>query len=264
MSIANNNKIIRVIIFGIMIIGLLILIFYPRISETGLAGFSLFPERNKSAVSNPFENLNLEARAVYVFDLVKNEPIFELNSQAQLPLASLTKIMTAIVARETHPRGQILKLIDSALAQSSNAAASSLASMDKNFIDLMNKKAKELNLHQTYFLNETGLDISKNVAGGYGSARDIAKLISYVIKNNPELFEVTTNGEFNSNIYASSTTLLIASKTGFTNLAGGNLAIVFDAGFEHPIVAVVLSSSKEGRFSDMQKLIEATFQYLES
>jgi D-alanyl-D-alanine carboxypeptidase len=45
-------------------------------------------------------------------------------------------------------------------------------------------------------------------------------------------------------------------KTGTTDLAGGNLAIVFDIGLAHPITAVVLGSSERGRFTDMRKLVE--------
>lgn len=254
MSIIDNSKLIKQVIFAVIVLILFFFVFYPKISGV---------ERVEPVKTNAFDNIILEARAAYVFDMAKNEPIFERNSLSQLALASLTKIMTAVVAKEISFQGESLDtIIDSALAQSSNEAASALASMDSNFINLMNKKADELELHQTYFLNETGLDISRQISGGYGSARDVAKLISYAIKNNPELFEATTNGEFNSNIYASTTTLLIASKTGFTDLAGGNLAVVFDAGFNHPVVSVVLGSSKDGRFSDMQKLIKATFDYL--
>ena len=211
---------------------------------------------------NPFKNLNLEAKAVLVFDLAKNEPIFELNPNTQLPLASLTKIMTVVVAEETKTK-DISKFVNEALEQSSNEAAIALASVNNNFLDLMNKKAKELNLNQTYFLNETGVDVTNYVSGGYGSAQDVVKLVAYALKNNPDLFEATTNNSsLNTNPYASTTTLLIASKTGLTDLAGGNLAVVFDAGFNHPIVSVVLGSSEEGRFIDAQKLIEATYKYL--
>jgi D-alanyl-D-alanine carboxypeptidase len=127
----------------------------------------------------------------------------------------------------------------------------------------MNKKAEELNLNQTYFLNETGLDVSKETAGAFGSANDVVKIIKYALKTNQDLFEATTNNlTINSNPYASTTTLLIASKTGLTDLAGGNLAIVFDAGFNHPIISVVLGSTEEGRFTDTQKLINAIFKYL--
>ena len=56
--------------------------------------------------------------------------------------------------------------------------------------------------------------------------------------------------------------LLIASKTGYTDLAGGNLALAFDAGFNRPIIIVVLGSSYEGRFADAEKLVWATLAYL--
>jgi len=243
---------------------LFLFIFYPKI--IGLPAISFPPASLREALragkTDTFSNFNLEAKAILVFDLVKNEPIFELNPHAQLPLASLTKIMTVALAEEIKTE-DISKLVDTALAQSSNQAASTLASMNTNFIALMNKKAEELNLNQTYFLNETGLDISKELSGAYGSVSDVVKLIGYALKNNPDLFEATTNNlATNTNLYASTTTLLIASKTGLTDLAGGNLAVVFDAGFNHPVVSVVLCSSENGRFTDTQKLIEATFRYL--
>ena len=55
----------------------------------------------------------------------------------------------------------------------------------------------------------------------------------------------------------------IASKTGFTDLAGGNLVMAFDAGVGNPIVIVVLGSSHAGRFTDASALIHATLKYFE-
>ncbi len=249
-------KIKQIITLTIAFAVLFFLILHPKGTEVYVN------QNNQPAKENPFNELNLEARAVYVFDLAGNKPLFGFNENAQLPLASLTKIMTVVVAKEITTK-DISKLINTTLMQSSNEAASALALMDSNFINLMNQKAKELNLNQTYFLNGTGLDISKNLSGGYGSAKDIAKLLIYAVANNPHLFEATTiNSTVNTNPYATTTTELIASKTGFTDLAGGNLAVVFDAGLDHPIIAVVLGSSKEGRFKDIQKLIETTFKYL--
>jgi D-alanyl-D-alanine carboxypeptidase (penicillin-binding protein 5/6) len=223
----------------------------------------------------PFDNLRLEAKSAYVFDIAEDKPIFELNPEAQLPLASLTKIMTVVVAKELMPESAFASaggVVDIALAHSSNEAAAALALMASDyissgsFLDFMNNKAKELDLRQTYFLNETGLDVSQNMSGAYGSAFDIVTLMKYAVENNPGLFEGTQYAQIgaisNTNIYAASTTQLVASKTGFTDLAGGNLAIIFDAGFYHPVAVVVLGSSKEGRFSDIQKLIDATFEYL--
>lgn len=227
--------------------------------------FLISPRGNLTEINGGldyFNNLNLEAKAVLVFDLVTDKPIFEFNSNVQLPLASLTKIMTVVMAEETKIK-DISKLVDKTLMQSKNEAAIALASANNNFVDLMNKKAEELSLNQTYFLNETGLDISKQTAGALGSANDVAKLITYALKNNQGLFEATlTDSYLNTNPFATTTTLLIASKTGLTDLAGGNLAIVFDAGFNHPVVSVVLGSSEKGRFTDTKKLIDATFKYL--
>ncbi len=56
----------------------------------------------------------------------------------------------------------------------------------------------------------------------------------------------------------------MASKTGFSDLAGGNLAVVYDAGINHPIVAVILGSTYTDRFIDMVELIKATNIYLSS
>ncbi len=250
--------------------------------------FFLFSHKNETAVflqenageiaavvAGPFDNLRLEAKSAYVFDIAEDKPIFELNSEAQLPLASLTKIMTVVSAKELMSESAFVSaggVVDRALVNSSNEAAAALALMASDyirygsFLDFMNNKAKELDLRQTYFLNETGLDVSQNMSGAYGSASDIVTLMKYAVENNLGLFESTRYAQTgvisNTNIYAASTTQLIASKTGFTDLAGGNLAIIFDAGFYHPIAVVVLGSSKEGRFTDAQKLIDATFEYL--
>ena len=135
---------------------LFLFIFYPKI--IGLPAISLKTDTKGNlteTAGRPFDGLNLEARAVLVFDLAKNESIFELNPNTQLPLASLTKIMTVIVAEEIispSEKKNISADIDAALSRSSNKAASNIAALAKNFIDLMNKKAEELNLNQTYFL----------------------------------------------------------------------------------------------------------------
>jgi D-alanyl-D-alanine carboxypeptidase len=51
---------------------------------------------------------------------------------------------------------------------------------------------------------------------------------------------------------------LIAGKTGYSDLAGGNLTIVFDAGIQHPVVVAVLGSTYEGRFDDVNALVKAS------
>ena len=58
--------------------------------------------------------------------------------------------------------------------------------------------------------------------------------------------------------------MLIASKTGYTDLAGGNLVIAFDAGFNHPIIVSVLGSTIDGRFTDAEALVWAALAYLQN
>lgn len=281
--------------------------------ETALLKIS--NEKTNLAATPPslFPAIELEAKAVYVFDLANNKEIFAKNSEAQLPLASLAKLMTAVVARESlesdfaitiskealNQEGDngfsagekwlLDDLIDIMLVSSSNDAAYAVAAsgfqlaasgsnqsyqsnQNDKFIELMNKKAKELNLEQTFFLNETGLDVNSETSGVYGSAKDITFLIKYILENEPEILAKTREESFlavslgekprdfeNTNKIVNKIPGFIAGKTGYTDLAGGNLAIVFDAGFNHPIIAVVLGSSFEGRFNDMEKLVAASY-----
>ncbi len=66
----------------------------------------------------------------------------------------------------------------------------------------------------------------------------------------------------NTNKDVRSFTGVIASKTGFTDLAGGNLAFMFEAGPMRPIAIVVLGSTAEDRFTDVKKLISASLEYI--
>jgi D-alanyl-D-alanine carboxypeptidase len=60
----------------------------------------------------------------------------------------------------------------------------------------------------------------------------------------------------NTNIIIEKIPNLFFSKTGFTTLAGGNLTVVFENKAGHILAITLLGSTKEGRFSDMGKLVE--------
>jgi D-alanyl-D-alanine carboxypeptidase len=64
----------------------------------------------------------------------------------------------------------------------------------------------------------------------------------------------------NTDIIVQSVPSLIAGKTGYTVLAGGNLTIIFDAGVQQPIAVVVLGSSYNGRFDDIKKLVDSSIK----
>ncbi|MEQ1561632.1 MAG: hypothetical protein ABL899_02850, partial [Nitrospira sp.] len=143
----------------------------------------------------------------------------------------------------------------------------------KNFISKMNTRAQELDMKQTYFINESGLDVGQ-VSGGNGSAIDVAKLMAYILKNHPKLLEATKYKEItidsiskshkikNTNISVNEIPELIASKTGFTDMAGGNLVVAFDSSIGRPIIVVVLGSTEVGRFEDVKALVNASLKYV--
>jgi D-alanyl-D-alanine carboxypeptidase len=256
--------------------------------------------------TSPFEDILLEAQAVYVWDSVTKETLYSQNAEAQLPLASLAKIMVAIVASERLPRSTLVTISDNALQEdsddgllrgekwrledlldfilvaSSNDGAAAVAeafsaekSAENDFVVTMNIEAQALGLSQTYFLNSSGLDINDEELGGsFGSARDIAHMFAYAIKHIPRTLEATRYNELaimslddvvhnvkNTNVALDTLPWVIGSKTGYTDNAGGNLVVAFDAGLAHPVIAVVLASSIEGRFTDMEKLVATTFEH---
>ncbi len=215
-----------------------------------------------------------------------------------MPLASITKLMSGFIALDVLPatttvtiskddialgsasglvlgeKWKLKDLLNFSLINSSNdgihaisAAIDSLYS--RKTLELMNERAGNLGLKDTFFFNSTGLDIDGIVSGAYSSASDVAMLLKNILAQNPTLFDSTKYSaqKFvsesnilhvakNTNLIINTIPGLIASKTGLTDLAGGNLAIIFDAGFSHPIIAVVLGSSEEGRFKDMELLIK--------
>ena len=283
------------------------------------------PEQKKVA-EDPFAKITLEARAVFVYDLTTGKTLFSKNENEKLPLASITKIMTTLVARDHTSSGMVVTLtkddlsaegdtglrpgerwrmadlLDVMLIVSSNDAAHAVASFvgsngqsisegdeavaRTQFIKMMNEKAHQLGFNSMEFFNESGLDISgvvnergtknaRDTAGGYGSARDVSLLFSELWKKYPTAVEITTHKDARitsqngiAHILPNTDEALghfpgvIGSKTGYTTLAGGNLAIIFDVGIGHPVVAVVLGSTYNGRFEDMVKLVKATLKTL--
>ena len=257
---------------------------------------------------NPFTPLKLDAKAVYVYDTVDKKVLYEYNSNASLPLASLTKLMTAVTAKKLIPADSIItidkdalaedgdtglkpgerwpfqKLLEFTLVVSSNDGAHALASAamsstaqtqgdGKDFITEMNRTASSLGLHTMRFFNPTGLDISTTEAGAYGSAEDISKLLAYIIANNRSMLEATSHDSIriasadtihtaqNTNIAVDNLPGLIASKTGYSDLAGGNLSVAVDIGVNHPVIVTVLGSGYDTRFDDIKKLVAATFNH---
>ncbi len=241
----------------------------------------------------------IKARAAVLYDATTGEILYEKNAEAQLPLASLTKLMAVATVLAVAPKEQVatIKLQDLApdgdwhfrvgevwpladllrfglVASSNDAIAAAAASIDENIISAMNRTAGELGLTHTYFLNPTGLDVDTEMAGAYGSARDVAVLASVFLREYPVLFEATARPKVS--IHSGTHTLtatstagalisipgFIGAKTGYTDLAGGNLVAAFDLEVGRPVMIAVLGSTREGRFEDVRTIIEAAHTQL--
>ncbi len=243
------------------------------------------------------QNVNIQAKAAYVKDLNTGKILYAKNENEKLPLASLTKIMTALVAKKNADSNQLVKISDSDLATegeyylasqeifklkdliditmsgSVNDTATAISGVLNNesaFIVEMNATAKQIGLNETTFQNPTGLDTNVFTASAKGSAKDVTTLLQYVIFNYPDIFEATTvrnvsvrstdgivHNIKNTNEITGQINGLIASKTGYTDLAGGNLALIFDRGLNEPVAIVILGSpNSETRFDDALEIIQ--------
>lgn len=301
---------------GVLMFSLVVLAFLNtgirvKSGSMPVANVHMAAEATTTRNTDAYKNLDLGAHSVIVWDIRDHKAIYEQNAGAVRPLASITKIMTAVTALDLVSKNTIVRvspdslsadgdsglfadeswklkdLLDLSLVMSSNDGASAIAAAAGNaylgteqslagqavFVRKMNEKASALGLSDMHFINPTGLDQGSQT-GGTGSARDVAKLFEYALKKYPEAIEATRyesisvtsldqirHTAVNTNLDINKIPGIIASKTGYTDYSGGNLAVVFDAGLNNPVVVVALGSTYEGRFSDVDKLVRATQSY---
>lgn len=230
-------------------------------------------------------NAALRSEIAYVQDLESSTVLYEKNSQEVRPIASITKLMTALVVTEAgQDMNEILEITEAdidrlkfsssrlsvgarlsradmlhlALMSSENRAANALGRYYPGglpaFVRAMNDKARALGMRQTQFVEPTGLS-SDNVS----SPRDLVKLLART-KTQPLIHQYTTQGQYsvqvgrgrellfnNTNrLVKNSNWDILVSKTGFINEAGECLVML--TRIEDRDVAIVLLNSN-GRYS---------------
>lgn len=235
---------------------------------------------------------DIRAEAAIIYNPENGKVLWESNSQVQRSIASITKVMTAIVflekpadltqtyavehsdvfqASTTHLRAgyevtpdDLLHLM---LIASDNAAARMLARISPygydGFIQRMNEKAKELGLSSTHYADPSGL-----LADNESSAYDLARLITYV-SGDERISSIMKTAYYTVNagrhqIQIHSTNQLVragdvdveAGKTGFISKAGYCLATLLRLPQGGPEVAVVVlgAHSNAGRFWETRHL----------
>ena len=203
---------------------------------------------------------------VILYNLNDDSILYEENSSRKVQIASLTKIMTAIVtiennkdlSQEVEITSEVFKGIEEyskagfklndkatyeellygvLLSSGADAVNAIVANMGGNekFVSLMNEKAKELNLTNTKFDNAIGMDSENN----YSTAKDLAELLKYSLQNETfkKIFTTRTYNIDRLNLKLSSTLIKYASsgidisyikgaKSGFTDGAGYCLASI--------------------------------------
>ena len=170
-----------------------------------------------------FANPNIKARTAILIDYHSNEILFELEADMQIYPASMTKIMTAIVAFDLIKKNKLSlddkftisdnawrlsqagyssmfimindqvsveNLLKGIIIASGNdaciALAEGIAGSEENFAEMMNEKAGEIGMSATNFTNASGINDPDNVS----TVRDIALMSSHLIKNYPNFYEL--------------------------------------------------------------------------
>lgn len=253
---------------------------------------NIWAPKNGKVMGSNINKPEISAKAAFVYDLSKDVVLYEKNSRSRLPIASLTKIMTAVIALENKKNndkyavakdalvgensmgltdGESLtleELLYGLILPSGNDAAETLAENypagRQAFISAMNAKARTLGLSNTNFTNPSGLEGDGNQ---YSTTYDLLVITKYALSNFPLFNKVVSTyyyeipyTEDHKAFYLYNDTNLLTTypgvkgvKTGFTDEA--NLCLVTYLDYDgHKIIGVILGSNN--RREEMKELLD--------
>ncbi len=182
-----------------------------------------------SLTTKLFSNPNIQARTGILVDYHSDEILYELDPDAQIYPASMTKIMTSIIAFDLikanklslddqftvsenawrlsqagyssmfimiNDQVSVENLLKGIIIASGNdacvALAEGIAGSEQNFADMMNEKAGEIGMTSSNFTNSSGINDPDNIS----TVRDIALMSKYLIKNYPNYYELFAEKTF--------------------------------------------------------------------
>ena len=245
--------------------------------------------------------ITVSAKSAYLTDENLNEEIFEMNADNRYPIASMVKIMTALIAFEEVDKGNVSldekicishnamsmggsqmfleegleypmsDLLKGIIVVSANdacvAVAERVSGSEEAFVQRMNKRAEELKLKNTNFVNCTGLP----AVNGYSSARDCAVMLSELLKH-PKYHDYSTiwledyvHPDGRVTCFTNTNKLIRfyqgcdGGKTGFTNEAGFCLSATAERNGVRLISVVIGESDSKVRFEDSKKMFNYAF-----
>ena len=247
--------------------------------------------------------LDVAGKSALLMEIATGTVLYESNAHEQLAPASVTKVMTMLLIMEAIDSGKIrwddtvtaseaaaekggsqiyLKvgesmsvsdMVKSIAVSSANdcacAMAEHLAGSEGAFVEMMNARAKELGMHDTNFVNCTGLDDGEDAVKHRTSAHDIAVMSRQLLKYHPDITKYTTiwmdtvrNGAFglsNTNkmirFYQGATGL----KTGFTSGAGYCLSASAERDGLGLIAVVMGCETSQDRFGACKSMLDYGF-----
>ncbi|MBI2314734.1 D-alanyl-D-alanine carboxypeptidase [Candidatus Daviesbacteria bacterium] len=271
----------------------------PLIKQENVLGINLWlPQVLDSKLNAP----KITAKAALFIDTKDGKTLYSKNINGRLPIASLVKVMTVLVALEhknmddtyvvseraagMEPDKMLLiagekltlkELLSGIFLVSANDAAEVLAEGTigdrEEFIKLMNIKAQQLGMKDSYFANSTGLDEDTN--NSYSTVYDLAILTRYLIKHYPEVVDISktehiylpiTENHQDYDMYSGINLLttypgVIGFKTGYTPEAGLTL-ITLARKDNHEVIGVLLGT--ENRRDEARELLDYSFNKLGS
>lgn len=264
--------------------------FYERIDNmVDVVADSIGINKNDEKIVVATTSSGITAKAYLVGDLETGEVLFESRGDLTLPIASMSKLMTAYVGLMTmaptttieiseqntkvYPdqsnlrageKFQFSEILYPLLLNSSNVAAEAIASSygRKDFLELMSSYAWEIGLPTSYFSDPSGLSPNNKA-----SVKGFFELTKYIYKNMPELLSITRKVELSSatttehdfhrftNIHPfARITGFVGGKTGRTTEAGETMLTILNMD-NRPIAFIVLGSHFDKRKSDTDLLI---------
>lgn len=226
--------------------------------------------------------------ATLVYNLSTNQIVKQEGDNTPRPIASITKLMTAMVFLDSSiGLGQVfslnrkvgtalpqkeysaLELLYALLVRSDNAAAETLAENYSGgrhmFIWAMNRKAQDLGLHQTRFIDPSGLgvfnistlydvSIMLKTANSYELIRSISTQQEIKLSTNKKPYWINLSNTNNSMLTQFKN--IVVSKTGFTNLAGFCVVLVLNKQGHEFAVVVLGEKNKAQRQSTVSRIIQ--------
>ena len=239
-------------------------------------------------------NPDIKSQAALVFNAKNDRVIYDKNADKVMPIASITKLMTAMVTLDarlsphekftitnadvdklkhsssrlpvgsTYPRQELLRL---ALMSSENRAAAALGRTypggAKAFVSAMNAKAKKLGMNNSRFIDSTGLN-----SGNVATARDLAKMVA-ASNNYAAIREFSTTSQHSVSPgnkrgqlqYVNSNSLvrnqgwdINVSKTGYLSEAGRCLVMQAKISGQPMVIVLLNSWGKNTRIGDANRV----------